>query len=105
MPRRDDDVGKKLNDLITARVNEGLLRKARKLELPDGVITVVFTDVEGSSELVRDLGDQGAHTILRRHDVTVRQVLAEHDGLEVEQAGDGFMLAFRSPSNAVAFAL
>ena len=32
-------------------------------------------------------------------------MLAEHDGLEIERAGDGFMLAFRSPSKAVAFGL
>jgi class 3 adenylate cyclase len=106
MPKRDDEFSKKLGDLITARVEEKLLSKAGGLpQLPDGVVTIVFTDVEGSSELVRDLGDEGARTILRRHDDAVRQVLSEHDGLEVERAGDGFMLAFRSPTKALAFAL
>ena len=74
-------------------------------ELPDGAVTIVFTDVEESTELVRDLGDEKAHSILRRHDEIVRRVLAEHDGVEIERAGDGFMLAFRSPSKAVAFGL
>jgi class 3 adenylate cyclase len=83
-------------------VRRGLLGKET---LPDGIVTIVFTDVEGSSELVRDLGDHQAHPILRRHDETVRQVLTEHDGIEVERAGDAFMLAFRLPSRAVAFAL
>jgi class 3 adenylate cyclase len=106
VPRKDDEVSKKLGDLISARVNESLLARVGGLpELPDGVVTIVFTDVEGSSELVRDLGDEGARTILRRHDEVVRQVLSEHDGLEVERAGDGYMLAFRSPNKAVAFGL
>lgn len=73
--------------------------------LPDGVVTIVFTDVEKSSELVRDLGDEQAHPILRRHDEVVRQVLAEHEGVEVERSGDAFMLVFRFPSKAVAFAM
>jgi class 3 adenylate cyclase len=106
VPGRDDLVGKKMSDLITARVNEKLLEKVGgPPPLPDGVVTIVFTDVEGSTELVRDLGDAEARKILRRHDETVRQVLAEHDGLEIERAGDGFMLAFRSPTKAVAFTL
>jgi class 3 adenylate cyclase len=85
-------------------VNESLLRKFGAVpELLDGVVTIVFTDVEGSTELVRDLGDREAHSILRKHDEIVRKALAEQDGIEVERAGDGFMLAFRSPTKAVAF--
>ncbi len=106
MPKREEEIHKKLGDAISARVNESLLKKFGGLpELPDGVVTIVFTDVEGSTELVRDLGDKEAHSILRKHDEVVRGVLAEQDGLEVERAGDGFMLAFRSPTKAVAFGL
>src|SRR4030095_7553058 len=101
MAERDDHG--KLKNLISTRVNEVLLRTAGLPQLPDGVVTIVFTDVEGSTELVRDLGDEQAHGILRRHDELLREVLLQHDGLEVERAGDGFMLAFRSPSKAVAF--
>jgi adenylate cyclase len=102
----DEEVRKQLGDAISARVNEGLIRRlGGGPQLPDGVVTIVFTDVERSTELVRDLGDTEAHGILRRHDELVRRVLAGHDGLEVERTGDGFMLAFRSPSKAVAFGL
>jgi class 3 adenylate cyclase len=101
-----DTLGEELSDLMGSRIREQLRRSLLgKATLPDGIVTVVFTDVEGSSELVRDLGDHQAHPILRRHDETVRQVLAEHDGIEVERAGDAFMLAFRLPSKAVGFAL
>jgi class 3 adenylate cyclase len=106
VPKKDDAIHDQLGELITARVNESLLRKVGGLpELPDGVVTIVFTDVEGSTELIRDLGDAKAHSILRRHDEIVRGVLAQQDGIEVERAGDGFMLAFRSPAKAVAFGL
>lgn len=102
----DDVTSKQLSDLISARVSKRVLeRLGGPPELPDGVVTIVFTDVEGSTELIRDFGDRKAHSILRRHDEIVRRVLAEHDGLEIERAGDGFMLAFRSPSKAVAFGL
>jgi class 3 adenylate cyclase len=110
MPRRkkdpNDALGEELGAMISATVRDSILGKLeRKTRLPDGIITIVFTDVEGSSELVRDLGDHQAHPILRKHDETVRQVAAEHDGVEVERAGDAFMLAFRFPSKAVSFAL
>jgi class 3 adenylate cyclase len=91
--------------MIQASVLEGLRKELVGVDLPDGVVTVVFTDVEGSSKLVRDLGDATAMATLRRHDELVRKVLAEHDGIEVERSGDAFMLAFRLPSRAVAFAL
>jgi class 3 adenylate cyclase len=110
VPRRrkdpDDALGEELNEMISASVRNSILEKVnRKARLPDGIVTIVFTDVEGSSELVRDLGDHQAHPILRKHDETVRQVLSQHDGIEVERAGDAFMLAFRFPTKAVAFAL
>jgi class 3 adenylate cyclase len=91
--------------MIQATIRDRMRKKFGGTDLPEGVVTIVFTDVEGSSELVRDLGDHEAHPILRRHDEVVRQVLAEHEGIEVERSGDAFMLAFRFPSKAVAFAV
>src|SRR6266542_4634701 len=106
MPRKRDELGDEISEMIEASVLEKTRQKlAPRAELPDGVITILFTDVEGSSQLVRDLGDAQARAMLRRHDELVRKVLKEHDGIEVERAGDAFMLAFRSPTRAVAFAL
>jgi adenylate cyclase len=65
----------------------------------------VFTDVEGSTQLVHNLGDALARETLRRHDEIVREVVGEQEGHEVERAGDAFMLAFRLPTKAVTFAL
>jgi class 3 adenylate cyclase len=101
-----DPLNKEIGELLGSRIREQVRQKLVGREaLPDGIVTIVFTDVEGSTELVRDLGDHQAHPILRRHDETVREVLTHHEGIEVERAGDAFMLAFRLPSKAVTFAL
>jgi class 3 adenylate cyclase len=94
-----------ISQLVSATIRNQVRKRLGGPELPDGVVTIVFTDVEGSSELVRDLGDHDARPILRKHDEVVRQVLAEHEGMEVERSGDAFMIVFRFPSKAVAFAV
>src|SRR5205823_11760859 len=74
-------------------------------ELPEGTVTVLFTDVEGSTGLVGRLGDDRARALLRRHDEIVRAAVGEGGGDEVEHPGDSFMVAFRSATGAVTCAL
>jgi class 3 adenylate cyclase len=73
--------------------------------LPTGTLTIVFTDIEGSTQLLERLGDERAREVVRAHDRVVRTVLARHGGVEVEQEGDAFMLAFTDPGAAVRFAV
>ena len=68
---------------------------------PEGTVTIVFTDVEGSTRLVDELGDEESRAVLREHDEVVRQRLRDHGGIEVEQEGDSFMIAFSSAGHAV----
>jgi len=103
MPR--DDFDKEIGEAIKANVYHKLQQKLGVPQLPEGTVTILFTDVEGSSELVRDLGDHRARTILRRHDDIIRQAIQSHEGTEVEQAGDSFMAAFSTARRAVACAL
>jgi class 3 adenylate cyclase len=103
MPK--DDFDKEIGDAITANVHRKLREKLGGPQLPEGTVTIMFTDVEGSSELVRDLGDHKAKSILRRHDEIVRQAIKSHGGTEVERAGDSFMAAFSTARRAVACAL
>ena len=70
----------------------------------DGPITILFTDVEGSTDLRSRLGDELAEEALRAHDELVRAAVAEHGGQEVKALGDGFMVAFASPRRALACA-
>ena len=64
-------------------------------------MTVLFTDVEGSTGIVEELGDERARELFRVHDRVVRRTAAEHGGVEVEHEGDAFMLAFTSARRAV----
>jgi adenylate cyclase len=104
MARRRDK--KAVGQAISARVREEILDSlGGGKRLPEGVVTILFTDVEGATGLVRDLGDEDARTLIRDHDETVRQAIELHHGTEVERAGDSFMVAFVSPRHAVACAL
>ena len=58
-------------------------------ELPEGTVTVLFTDVEGSTGLTTSRGDEAARDVLRAHEELVREQVQEHDGREVKAIGDG----------------
>jgi class 3 adenylate cyclase/tetratricopeptide (TPR) repeat protein len=65
------------------------------------VTTILFTDVEGSTDLSRTAGDRAAQDLLHAHESIVREQVAAQGGREVKNLGDGFMLAFPSPRHAV----
>lgn len=67
--------------------------------------TIVFTDMVGSTALLDTLGDEAAVQILRDHDRLVRSLLDTHGGREVKHTGDGFMLAFTAPRDALRFSV
>ncbi len=71
--------------------------------LPTGVVTLLFTDVEGSTRLLQELGDDYAEA-LHEHRRRLRAAFAEHDGVEVDTQGDAFFVAFARASSAVAAA-
>ncbi|MDP1820487.1 MAG: AAA family ATPase [Acidimicrobiales bacterium] len=70
-----------------------------------GIVTVLFTDVVNSTELLARLGDDRAETVRRAHFATLRQAIAKHDGREVKTMGDGFMMVFTSAVDALACAV
>jgi class 3 adenylate cyclase len=70
-----------------------------------GVVTIMFTDVEGSTDLTRRQGDEVARRTIDAHKAIVRAKLAEHDGREIDSIGDGFMITFLSTRRAVACAV
>ena len=65
------------------------------------VLTILFTDVEGSTELLSRQGDQVAGKILRVHEEIVRSRIEEFQGQAEAFLGDGFMATFESPSAAL----
>ncbi len=71
-----------------------------------GLLTLLFTDVAGSTQLKQALGEREAVALIQRHRADVRELLGRlPDGEEIETAGDSFLLVFAKPSAAVRFAL
>jgi len=73
----------------------------RKHAAPDGTVTIMFSDIEGSTEKTDRLGDKAWMDILREHNAIVREQLKAHGGFEVKSEGDGFMVAFQSAGKAL----
>jgi predicted ATPase len=73
-------------------------------DLPTGLVTFLFTDVEGSTGLLRELGAEGYAGALAEHRRVVREVCAGEGGVEVDTQGDAFFFAFASAPGAVAAA-
>ena len=63
---------------------------------------MVFTDIEGSTRLLEELGTDAYRAVLAEHRRIVRGACARHDGYEVDNEGDAFFYAFTSPRPAVA---
>src|SRR3972149_5670329 len=66
-----------------------------------GLVTILFTDVEGSTALTQRPGGPPAREVLREHERTVRECLKAHGGSEVKTMGDGFMASFGSATRAL----
>jgi len=77
----------------------------RKHASPDGTVTLLFSDIEGSTAKTEELGDQRWMDVLREHNAIIRKQLGTHDGFEVKSEGDGFMLAFQSARKALQCAI
>lgn len=75
------------------------LRPNTQIEV--GSLTLVFTDLRGSSRLYRDIGDAPAFGVVMDHFDVLREVIAEQDGAIVKTIGDAVMAVFRRPVNAV----
>ncbi|MBD8506062.1 adenylate/guanylate cyclase domain-containing protein [Hoyosella sp. G463] len=67
----------------------------------DGRVVILFSDIEGSTTLNEQLGDQAWVRLLAKHDRLIRQAVARHHGYVIKSQGDGFMVAFKSPDDAV----
>jgi len=72
--------------------------------LPSGTVTFLFTDIEGSTQILRDLGDR-YNDVLDVHRQLLRDVWERHGGVEVLTEGDAFFVAFSNSSDALAAAV
>src|SRR5216110_2188530 len=72
-------------------------------ELPTGTVTFLFTDIEGSTRLLDELGGRYAD-VLTEHRRVLRQAFERHGGVEVDTQGNAFFVSFASAASAVAAA-
>jgi class 3 adenylate cyclase/tetratricopeptide (TPR) repeat protein len=70
-------------------------------ERASGLVTILFTDLVGSTDLLARAGDEDAQRIFRAHHDLLAQAAASHGGEEVKWLGDGLMVAFPSAADAV----
>jgi YVTN family beta-propeller protein len=73
-------------------------------DLPRGAVTFLFTDIEGSTRLVRQLRDRYGE-VLAEHQRLLREAFAAHGGHEIDTQGDSFFYAFASAREAVQAAI
>ena len=73
------------------------------VELPTGTVTLVFTDIEGSTRMLSSLGDDYG-VVLRAHRAILREVVGRHGGVEFGTEGDACFLAFPAAAAALAAA-
>jgi class 3 adenylate cyclase len=74
-------------------------------KIPSGTLTILVSDICGSTQLSQDLGDQAWLEVLQAHNEIVRRHVAEHRGTEVKAQGDGFLVVFPSARDAVLAAI
>jgi len=72
-------------------------------DLPGGTVTFLFTDIEGSTQLLRELGKAYLNAFAE-HRRILREAFARHSGVEVGTGGDAFFVVFRSATQAAAAA-
>jgi class 3 adenylate cyclase len=73
--------------------------------LPGGTVTFVFTDIEGSTRLLQELGDEAYGRVSGDHRRLVRETFGAHAGTEIDTQGDAFFFSFPRARDAVAAAV
>ena len=71
------------------------------MTLPSGTVTFLFTDVEGSTRLLHELGAEGYAAALAEHRLEIREACASEGGVEVDTQGDAFFFAFPTAPGAL----
>jgi class 3 adenylate cyclase/DNA-binding NarL/FixJ family response regulator len=79
-------------------------RRARTAALPDGTVTFLLTDIDGSTRLLARLGERYT-TLLADHQRLLRRAFADAAGREIDTQGDAFLAVFKRAKDAVAAAL
>jgi class 3 adenylate cyclase len=88
-------------DTVVALTQEFLTGTMPQADPDRVVLTVLFTDIVGSTARATELGDRRWRRLLEEHDSVVRSNLARFRGREIETTGDGFLATFDGPARAI----
>ncbi len=100
-----EELGQLVSEDLAVLISERFLdREEGESSLPQGTVTYLFTDIEGSTALLRQLGDRYS-TLIEAHHAIVRSAISRGGGAEVDTAGGGFFAVFPSAVSAVAGAV
>jgi class 3 adenylate cyclase len=99
--------GEPANDVLLKAITDFIgdpiadAKEQAKATAPSGLVTILFTDIEGSTAMTQQLGDDRAQDRVREHNTAVRDALKAHAGKEIKHTGDGIMASFASARGAV----
>jgi len=99
----DIDVTTSIDEMVSELEEERPDMRAHAA--PDGTVAILFSDIEDSTVLTEKLGDEQWLEVLREHNAIFREQISRHEGYEVKSQGDGFMLAFPDPCEALECAI
>ena len=104
--RAERDARLAVRDAAAARLAHRLAAYHHLLraDLPSGTVTFLFTDVEGSTRLLQELGADAYAEALAEHRRTIREACAAEGGAEVDTQGDAFFFAFPTAPGAISAA-
>lgn len=100
---RNENVGQLLTTSLD-EIAEAIVRERPSVHGMDATsteVTIIFTDIEGSTRLIEQIGESHWLQQLKVHNMLVREKVALHQGKVVKALGDGYMLAFSSPIMAL----
>jgi class 3 adenylate cyclase len=87
---------------LTAPLGDDARTAIRAHASPEGIVTILFTDIVESTRFRQRVGDAAAQQRMREHNAVVREQINKHGGFEVKTQGDGFMVAFSDVVAALA---
>jgi class 3 adenylate cyclase len=94
------DEPKALSDRVHAFLHDAPSSVQSTRTDESGVRTILFTDIEGHTQMMQRLGDDAGRALLREHERITREVIARHGGAEIKTIGDAFMVSFGSVASA-----
>ncbi len=88
-------------DAVVEEIQEFLTGVREDKRADRALLTLLMTDIIGSTERASVMGDRAWRELLQRHDDLVRRQVAGFDGEEINTTGDGFLIAFTGPTRAI----